>query len=375
MSYMAYIEEKNVKMPLHFLDAAYIDGYFWVNALEWNAYYRVNVETGYAEFLGRFKNAEPWSNKLFNQILDYGEYVFFIPWFSNYLVRLDTKNLETKYYKLPSSIIPEIAKFRVAVIYENKIYMFPHISDNICIFDIKEEVFMCDKNWAEEFSKFETKDIKDRFVQGCKVKEYFFGANFSGNFLMKYNMISKDYEMIFFPKNEEKIIDVVLFDNNKLLILTWAGNVWSYHISNGNKKLIYKYDGDIEFPFIHVIARQEYFLLIPALEEKIVSFNKNKKDCILYPTNWKKQYINVGIECVFCGYYEMENTILLYPCLGNMLLELDVSKKTLRTIRLDGENDINLKKYIKEIDDKEEHVKIYGEDIIGYQIWNGVKDN
>ena len=79
MSHITYIEEKNGRMPLHFLDAAYINGYFWVSALEWNGYYKVNLETGKAEFLGTFENADLMADKLFNQVLAYKEFVFFIP--------------------------------------------------------------------------------------------------------------------------------------------------------------------------------------------------------------------------------------------------------------------------------------------------------
>ena len=121
MPFITYIEEKNGRIPLHFLDAAYINGYFWVSALEWNGYYKVNIETGKAELIGAFENVDLMADKLFNQVLAYGKFVFFIPWFSNYLVKLNTENLEVMYYKLPNFIIKEIAKFRVAVIYEKRI--------------------------------------------------------------------------------------------------------------------------------------------------------------------------------------------------------------------------------------------------------------
>ena len=372
MSYITYIEEKNGRIPLHFLDAAYINGYFWVSALEWNGYYKVNMETGKAEFLGTFENADLIADKLFDQVLAYEESVFFIPWFSNYLVKLNIKNLETIYYKLPDSMLIEMAKFRVAVIYEKKIFMFPHLSDNICIFDIEKESFSCDKEWSKEFLKFESFNAKDRFVQGCRINEQIYLANLSGNFIMRYNLNNYQYETIIFPEDEKKIVDIVAFREDKLIILTWIGNVWSYDIQTRSIKLIYKYWGKVEFPYRHVVLHQDRILLIPAFEKNIVSVDKEKENILAYPDEWEMQYINVGIESIFNRYYKMGNKIILYPCLGNMILKIDVRKNKISGVKIEGKNNINLRSFLSRIDNK-----IYrdGPNVRGKQTWNEVRRN
>ena len=375
MPFITYIEEKNGRIPLHFLDAAYINGYFWVSALEWNGYYKVNIETGKAELIGAFENVDLMADKLFNQVLAYGKFVFFIPWFSNYLVKLNTENLEVMYYKLPNFIIKEIAKFRVAVIYEKRIFMFPHISDEICIFDIETEIFSCDDGWAKEFSQYETLHIKDRFVQGCRIEEQIYLASFSGSFIMKYNLSNFQYEMIPFPEDEKRIVDMAVFNKDSLIILTWVGNVWSYDIRNACKELIYKYNGSVEFPYRHALLQQDCVLLVPAFEEKIVFTDKEKEKLFLYPDEWETNHINVGIDSIFNGYYKMGSVVILYPCLGNMLLKIDVNKKTLTSVKMAGKNNINLHSFLNMVDTKEEKNSIYRNNSIikGMQIWNGVR--
>lgn len=371
MSHITYIEEKNGRMPLHFLDAAYINGYFWVSALEWNGYYKVNLETGKAEFLGTFENADLMADKLFHQVLAYKEFVFFIPWFSNYLVKLNIQNLETIYYKLPDSMFVEMAKFRVAAIYEKKIFMFPHLSDNICIFDIEKEAFSCDKEWSKEFLKSESFNVKDRFVRGCRINEQIYLANFSGNFIMKYNLNNYQYETIIFPEDEKKIVDIVAFSDDKLIILTWTGNVRSYDIRTGSINLIYKYRGKVEFPYRHVVLYQDRILLIPAFEKNIVSVDKEKENILSYPDEWEMQYINVGIESIFNRYYKKGNRIILYPCLGNMILKIDVSKNMITGVKVVGGNNINLHSLFNLVDN-ENSIYRNSSNIKGTRIWNEV---
>ena len=81
---------RNAK-PMHFIGGAIVDGYLWTNSLEWNGYYKLNIETGYAEFLGLFNYADSFADKLFSQVLAYQKFVFFIPWFFDYLVRLERR--------------------------------------------------------------------------------------------------------------------------------------------------------------------------------------------------------------------------------------------------------------------------------------------
>lgn len=49
----------------------------------------------------------------------------------------------------------EVAKFRVANLYNDKIFMLPHLEDDIHIFYIKEERFECDKKWVSKYTTLE----------------------------------------------------------------------------------------------------------------------------------------------------------------------------------------------------------------------------
>lgn len=320
--------EKNIRY-LHFIGAAYVDGYLWTNALEWNGYYKIDIENGKTEFLGLFEYAGILADKLFNQVLAYKKYVFFIPWFSDYLVRLNTKTLELKYWKLPDHIIPEIAKFRAANLHNDKIFMFPHCGDDICIFDIKKEEFQCDKTWVGEFLKYVEGNKKDKFIQGIQKGPLVFLPSLSGSFFMKYNLDSYEQEMILFPKSEKKILDITEYKNSEFLILTEKGNVWKWNPDLNDKEIIYRYDGEIECPYRHVFSKKSDFCLIPANEKNIKVLSEGREEAVLYPCGWKLKYKNVWLDSIFNGYFRQKDKIILYPCKGNMLLKVDVQQRML----------------------------------------------
>lgn len=313
---------------LHFIGAAYVDGYLWTNALEWNGYYRVDIKTGKAEFLGLFDHADVLADKMFYQVLLYKKYIFFIPWFSDYLVRLDTKNLDTNYWKLPKCIVAEKAKFRAANIHNGQIFMFPHLGDDICIFHIEEERFECDKKWISDYTVLESVSNKDRFLQGCKKGKFVYLPNLGGSFLVKYDMERYESEMIVFPHKERKIIDIKEYGDNELLILTWSGNIWKYNIYSMQKEIVYKCrENDNNLQYSHILLVKNILYLIPVNGKDVEELERDKINKILYPIGWNLQYIDVGIDYVFLGYMADENQFLLYPCKGNMLLRMKIGQK------------------------------------------------
>lgn len=309
--------------PLHFISAAYIDEYLWTNALEWNGYYRVNMMTGKAEFLGFFEYADMLRDKLFYQVLAWKKYVFFIPWIYDYLVRLDTVTLEIRYWRLPERIVREIAKFRSANIYEEKIVMFPHVGDDICIFHMKEEKFECENRWVRDMVGLETGIQKDCFLQGCQKGKFVYLPNLMGSFILKFNLEDYGHEIISFPDTEKKIVDITEYDNNRILALSWAGNVWKYNIDTGERELIYKYSGNIEFPYRHILVLENHFYLIPSKEKNIKIFDQKGERIISYPNGWKQKDKMAGLDFLFNGCLKSRTENMLYPCLGNMLLKIE----------------------------------------------------
>lgn len=350
---MADISIGKNKRLLHFIGAAYINGYLWTSALEWNGYYRVDVKTGKAEFFGLFKYADVFADKLFNQVLSCGKFVFFIPWFSNYLVRLNTENLDTKYWKLPEHIVVEIAKFRVANIYNGKIFMFPRSGEDICIFDMEEECFECDRKWVKDYIKLEKCEVKDWFLNGCQKGEIVYLANYSSSFLMKYNMKNYEMEIIPFLKSDEKVMEIIEYRKNDLFVLTALGNVWRFDTDSEKKELIYKYEGTVKLPYIRIVGIQNRLYLIPEKEVNVICLDDKGFTKILYPVDWRYQYINVGMGSTFYGYFMNEDNFILYPCQGNMLLKLEIGKKCFSGIEIyedSKDRGIEISKYLERND-------------------------
>lgn len=303
---------------LRFLDGVYIGNYFWVNALDWNGYYKLDMELGAVEFVGIFEHANPLANKLFWRILAYRKSLFFIPWFFNYLVCLDTETLNTKYWKLPECVVPEPAKFRAAYLFEGKIYMFPMYGVDICVFDIKREKFECQKISMGQREEYD--NPKGDFMQGCQFGSKVYLPSLSQSRILEYEFESNRYKWL---STEEAMVDLVKSSENELLMLSCSGNVWKYCLRDHQSEGIYSYDGKIELhPYRNIISQNGNLYLLPAMEENILVLGKEQEVRIQYPTGWEKHHTGTGIVSIFNGYYKDEKKVMIYPCMGNMLLEI-----------------------------------------------------
>lgn len=199
---------------------------------------------------------------------------------------------------------------------------FPQSGDEIFIFNIKEEKFECDSGWIDAFRACPVSDIDNKFVKGCQVGEVAYLGNLSGSFIVEYHLDVRKCKEILFPKEEEKIVDVVKYNNTELLVLTWKGNVFKYDIYSKHSELIYRYNGENDFPYRHVIVQENYIYLIPMNESKIIKLKGKDANMLAYPIGWKIQSMGVN-NGLFNGYYKSRDSILLCPSMGNMLLRIE----------------------------------------------------
>lgn len=314
---------------LHILNAVYMNDYLWFSALGWNGYYRMNIKTGKLSYLGKFDHYDPFKSKIFYRILKDQQYIFFVPWFSDYLVRLDTRTMETRYWKVPKEVESHIAKFRAAYMNEGKIIMFPMFGNTICLFDLQTLEFKSDTSWNSK--KWE---INGDFVQGCQVKDNLYVPVLTSSFLLKYNLNNKNHELISFRKEEKGVVKVVPYKDQELLILSWIGNIWKYHTISGKSEMLYQYEGEEDCPYSNLIVCGKKIYILPAHEENIRVFSNGKIKSIEYPTEWRKKSEDSGVDWCISECWIEENDMLLYPALGNMVLNLNIETERIKGIKI-----------------------------------------
>lgn len=363
------------KYILHFLNMAYLNGYYWFNALEWNGYYRLNNKTKEVEYLGLFEHADIFASKLFYQIIPYQKYIFFIPWFSDYLVRLDIQNLNTQYWKLPEEILFEKAKFRAANLYKEKIFMFPMYGDRICIFDIKSESFSDDNTWIKKELYCEKWNTYGDFLPGYQIENNVYLSNYSRNIIVKYNMEDNNYEIIFLPDTEKGSLCVEKYSENELLILTRKGNIWKYDLINRTNELFYKYKGEKECPYNNIVFYENVIYLIPRKEQELEVIINRERKVRVFPDNWRAENNIAGIDMIFCGYLKEENKILLLPCTGNMLLEIVPECESLTGFIIYDDIQRHAKQVFKHTSFWQENKKVLWEKEMGFNFFTNMLEN
>ena len=111
-----------------------------------------------------------------------------------------------------------------------------------------------------------------------------------------------------------------------------------------------------------MISTNNKLYLLPSKEKNINVITKKKKEILPYPIEWKLQYMNVWIENIFSGYVKDDDKLILYPCLGNMLLKIDLNKGDILGEKIYEEDNIyRRKEIIKHIKSTDITDKIIGE--------------
>lgn len=315
---------------IHFIDGVYKNNYLWFSALEWNGFYRMNMETSDIEFLGIFDHEDIFASKLYYQTLLYCKYIFFVPWFSDYLTCLNIETMKIKYWKLPQNIIELEAKFRVAYLQDTKIIMFPMFGNIVSIFDIEKEEYINKEINVSRDQKFGR--MNGDFMQGCNIKNKLYLPSMFRNCILEYDLKNDSYRWVQLLEDGEMVVGITRYSEEELLFLSWKGDVWKYNLNDNEKKLIYIYPGKRDCPYAYIILYKDDLYLIPAYEENIVMLKEDKIKLVLFPNDWKLQKADPSMGWPFSGYYMAEEEFLLYPCKGNMLLKMKSKQSNLEGI-------------------------------------------
>ncbi|EOS79044.1 hypothetical protein C817_03112 [Dorea sp. 5-2] len=318
------------KRIVHFIDGVYHNNYLWFSALEWNGFYRINMKSNDTEFLGIFDHADVFASKIYYQTLLYHKYIFFIPWFSDYLARLDTETMKMKYWKLPQNILELEAKFRAAYLQGTEIIMFPMFGNIVSVFDIEKEEYVNKKIEICRDQKFGK--TNGDFMQGCRIKSKVYLPSMFRNCILEYDLRIHTYRWIKLLENRETVVGITKYSETELLFLSWKGDIWKYDLYGDDKKLIYTYTGEKDCPYAYIILHEDSLYLIPAFEENVVMLKKDKINLVVYPDDWKLQTVDPSMGWFFSGYHKSEEEFLLYPCKGNMLLKMKTKQSDLEGV-------------------------------------------
>lgn len=329
----------------------YDDGeYYWFTVWSYNALFRMDKKNWLAEYMGSFSNAKLSEGRLYEQIIEYDNKLYFTPGLAKSIGVYDKKsgNFSNTDYSVLQSDKTEGAiemDFYSASKYNGCIYFFPHQKDYILKLEVKTGKIMRIPFLNDDI---QANSIGVTWFFGICVQNNTVYAPFNGvNAVLKLDMSNDEITVYEVGEPGMGFADIC-FDGENFWLAPMHGGVivrWNDK-QNISEKIELNIKGNTDFLF----CRCEYFndriYLIPNTYDKMLTIEpqNNNNYCV-------NEYIDVGdtdkgiyYSNYICCNSDNDHILLLDKDL--YLSEIDKENKTVRyeqvKLNPDNENKYNL---------------------------------
>lgn len=329
----------------------YDDGeYYWFTVWSYNALFRMDKKNWLAEYMGSFSNAKLSEGRLYEQIIEYDNKLYFTPGLAKSIGVYDKKsgNFSNIDYSVLQSDKTEGAiemDFYSASKYNGCIYFFPHQKDYILKLEVKTGKIMRIPFLNDDI---QANSIGVTWFFGICVQNNTVYAPFNGvNAVLKLDMSNDEITVYEVGEPGMGFADIC-FDGENFWLAPMHGGVivrWNDK-QNISEKIELNIKGNTDFLF----CRCEYFndriYLIPNTYDKMLTIEpqNNNNYCV-------NEYIDVGdtdkgiyYSNYICCNSDNDHILLLDKDL--YLSEIDKENKTVRyeqvKLNPDNENKYNL---------------------------------
>ena len=334
----------------------YDDGeYYWFTVWSYNALFRMDKKNWLAEYMGSFSNAKLSEGRLYEQIIEYDNKLYFTPGLAKSIGVYDKKsgNFSNIDYSVLQSDKTEGAiewDFYSASKYNGCIYFFPHQKDYILKLEVKTGKIMCIPFLNDDI---QANSIGVTWFFGICVQNNIVYAPFNGvNAVLKLDM-SNDEITVYEVGDPGMGFADICFDGEDFWLAPMHSGVivrWNDK-QNISEKIELNIKGNTDFLF----CRCEYFndriYLIPNTYDKMLTIEtqNNNNYCV-------NEYIDVGdtdkgiyYSNYICCNSDNDHILLLDKDL--YLSEIDKENKTVRyeQVQLNPENENKYNAFISKL--------------------------
>lgn len=169
--------------------AKMVDNYIWISVLEFNSLIKIDVNTGYLSFVGRFP-AEDADYQLYSQICNFNNKLVFLPWNTNCITVYDMKTHDFRKISMKRYNYSGTGRFLSAIQENERLYFISENAKEIVEFDMQKEII---KDVYEQSEKGHTEDFFG-YVMPLRTQNDIWKISEKRGQTWKFNIISKSYE-------------------------------------------------------------------------------------------------------------------------------------------------------------------------------------
>lgn len=224
-------------MRVSFNAACILDDKLYISDNLANALMTIDMFTGEIKWISSFPNEKEGKIFLHKKAFIYNSKIIFVPNEGENLAIFDSNNEKIETISLPKSSNTRFV-FNDSILNDNNLWIFPG--------NLEQPILMIDLETKEIHSydslrmHIENSDIREqKFFRVCKKGNYIYFALFERNRIVKFNIHSKEINIILLPIEN---IESIQTANDVLYLSTLNGEIYS--LDDENNQIIYLQNKD-----------------------------------------------------------------------------------------------------------------------------------
>lgn len=325
---------------IHFSTAVKYKQFYWSCSDDGKGIYKVDAETGKVFFVAKLGNKQDWCG--YHQIILNQQSLYLIPNLSDSIVEYDLETNELKRYALDQTCCKGVgAKFLMAEVYKDFIYMFPNCVNRICRFNLVTKKI----EYLQDVTELQVK------LNFGVCNEYYFATGVVRNdkawipligrdMIISYNLNEDNFKIYELNSGEKGFRYLTEYEGD-FYILARNGNVVKWNEKKGvckkYKICLNNYNTDYGIGFAKIECYENNIWILPAQAEEIVVINKITAECrTIQPEIYQKDLSRrQDLDTGFFGEgYREHEYLTLYPRSLNGFININLITQEIETVKL-----------------------------------------
>ena len=336
-----YITNEEDEKILHFSAGTVIERELYFSATNFNALFKMHLDTGKIEYCGLFEGEAKIGMALHKDVVQTKEYLYFIPGAGRYITALNKKNREIKQFKFEEGKY-SYHKFATGHVVEDELWVFPNMYDAIVKINLVSEEIEYYRAWYDDMRSYIKADQDLRFEGAQVIGNTVWMACRQSNVLLSFDLITKVHR-IFEVGTAGNTYKNLAHDGSKFWLINSSHNSIAIWNPNDNQikvlEMVDDYGNTVSV--LNLFYIEGYIWGILNDDKRIIKIDiKDYRIEWLNEDNQVFSFINARqYGANFAVAYEKDKAIYFSQMAGNGIVKIDMETKKIDilTTKIDTE--------------------------------------
>ncbi len=267
---------------LHF-ENLYDDGEcFWFTEDRFNALFRMDKDTWEAEYIGRFPNEKDTGIRLYAEIIEHGNKLYFTPLYADEIGVYDKGNgafSKISFAELEIGFIEgsgRSANFYSAHLIDDCMYFMPHERNAVLKYDLKNGEVQAIYSWGRAITERYELSAPRLAFQSIYANGCIFAPISGGNLLAVLDIKTETTEILEIGSKENTYFDVCLWKNRLILAPLQGKEIISLRLPDMQTEKLFLEESN-PYQFFSIIQCHDRLYMFPYQYKEILEITVNEE--------------------------------------------------------------------------------------------------